>query len=297
MSSGGTRIEAPKPDPAQTAYYDYMRQHQQALDNQAQAAADEEKANLAAVKSTGIAGYNTFKTNLLNQWKAGLINTDNVKQQFTGYEDRYKLGTGYTQQDLNSFVDAATQAQSGKTQLLAGQTYKDILGRQATESELQSFSDLYKTGDYKLSDLVNTIKSGSEYQKAHNDNYLTSYYDTMYGPQTTKTDEAGQIAKTGQRTFKYDTSLDPVFGGDAAKATGITPVASPTSFTGTPAEIEEFQQAQRQKRQFAYDAGLTALQGEIDKNVQRVKNEGGAEVQRIASTGQLMSNLTQGFWA
>ena len=294
---GGTTIEAPKPDPEQSAYYAYMRQHQQRLDQQAEAAAEEEKQQLAAVKSTGIAGYNTYKQNLLNQFGSGLLNQEQVSQGFKDYEDRYKLGTGYTQQDLNSFVDSASQAQAGKTRLLAGQTYKDILGRQATEAELQSFGDLYKTGQYKLSDLVGTIKSGSEYQNKFNDNYLSSYYDTMYGKQGTTTDEQGQTIKTGKRTFTYDPSLDPTFSGDIGKVTGISPAIAQTSFTGTPAEIEEFQQAQRQKRDFMYNAGLTNLQGEIDKNVQKIKNEGTREQQRIASTTQVLSNLTQGFWS
>ena len=294
---GGTTIEAPKPDPQQSAYYSYMLHHQQRLDQQTEAEQEEEKQNLAAVKSSGIAGYGTYKQNLLNQFNAGLLDQGQVTQQLKDYEDRYKLGTGYTQQDLNSFVNSAVQAQTGKTQLLAGQTYKDVLGREATQAELQSFGDLYKTGQYKLTDLVNTIKSGSEYQNKFNDNYLSSYYDTMYGKQGTTTDATGQTVKTGKRTFTYDTSLDPTFSGDIGKTTGITPAVSQSTFTGTPAEIEEFQQAQRQKRDFMYNAGLTNLQGEIDKNVQKIKNEGTREQQRIASTTQVLSNLTQGFWS
>lgn len=289
-------VEAPKIDPAQSAYFDYMRQHQQQLDQQAQSAADEEKNNLAAIKATGTSGYNTYKQNLLNQFNAGILNADQVTQGFKDYEDRYKLGTGFSQQDLNTFVDAATQAQTGKTKLLAGQTYKDILGREATQAELDKFGDLYKTGQYKLTDLVGTIKSSTEYQNKFSDNYLTSYYDTMYGKQGTTTDDSGQTIKTGKRTFTYDPSLDPTFSGDIAKATGIsTPTG--TTFTGTPAEIEEFQQAQRQKRDFMYNAGLTNLQGEIDKNVQKIKNEGTREQQRIASTGSILTGLTQGFWS
>ena len=297
MGGAAPSVKTPEPDPKQQAYYNYMLKHQRQLDKQTKAAADEEKANLAAVKSTGIAGYNAFRQNIQNQLNAGSIDVTNATQQLKDYEDRYKLGTGYTQSDINSFIDAAAQAQSGKTQLLAGQTYKDILGRSATQAELQSFSDLYKTGEYKLGDLVNTIKSSSEYQNKFNDNYLSSYYDTMYGKQGTTTDATGQTIKTGQRTFHYDPSFDPIFSGDLSKATGITPGAIATSFTGTPAEIEEFQQAMRQKRDFAYNAGLTSLQGEIDKNVQKIKNEGSAVVQRIAGNAQLMSNLTQGFWS
>ena len=298
---GGTRynVEAPKIDPAQSAYFDYMRQHQQQLDQQAQSAADEEKNNLAAIKATGTSGYNTYKQNLLNQFNAGILNADQVTQGFKDYEDRYKLGTGFSQQDLNAFVDTATQAQTGKTRLLAGQTYKDILGREATQAELDKFGDLYKTGQYKLTDLVNTIKSETEYQDKFNTNYLASYHDTMYGKTTgvrKSTGPDGKEVETKVRTFTYDPSFDPTFSGDITKSTGIS-TPSATAFTGTAAEIEEFQQAQRQKRDFMYNAGLTNLQGEIDKNVQKIKNEGTREQQRIASTGSILAGLTQGFWS
>jgi hypothetical protein len=294
---GGSKVNIPGPDPSQVAYNNYMLEHQKRLDAQAEASAEEEKAQLAAVKSTGTAGYNTYKQNLLNQWNAGILDQGQVTQSLKDYEDRFKLGTGYTQGDLNSFVDAATQAQAGKTQLLAGQTYKDILGREATSTELQSFGDLYKTGQYKLSDLVSTIKSGSEYNNKFNQSYLDNYYDTMYGKQTTTTDEKGQQVKTGKRTFTYDPSLDPVFTGDLAKATGINAGNLPTSFTGTAAEIEDFQQRQRQKVAFMYDAGLTSLQGQIDKDTQKIKNEGTADVAKIGANAAMLSNLTQGFWS
>lgn len=294
---GGTKVNIPGPDPSQVAYNNYMLEHQKTLDAQAQAAQEEEKANLAAVKTAGTSGYNVYRQNLLNQFNAGLLDSSQATQQLKDYEDRYKLGTGYTQSDINSLVDQATQSASGKSQTLAGQTYKDILGREATQSELSSFADLQKTGQYKLTDLVNSIKSGSEYQNKFNDDYLSSYYDTMYGKQGTTTDEKGQTIKTGKRTFTYNTALDPTFSGDLAKATGINTSDLPSSFTGTPAEIEEAQQAMRQKRDFMYNAGLTNLQGQIDKDTQKIKNEGTADVARIGTQGQLLSNLTAGFWS
>jgi len=297
MGGKTPRYEAPAPDPSQVAYNNYMLEHQKRLDTQAETSAAEEKTQLAAVKATGISGYNTYKQNTLNQYNAGLLDQTQASQALKDYEDRYKLGTGYTQNDLNSLVDTATQGQTGKSQLLAGQTYKDILGREATTGELSSFGELQKTGQYKLADLVNTIKSGSEYQDKFSNNYLASYYDTMYGKEATTTDAAGKSTKTGKRTFTYDKSFDPTFTGDISKATGIIPGADMGSFTGTPGEIEEFQQAQRQKRGFMYNAGLTQLQGQIDKDTQKIKNEGSADVTRIGAQGQLLSNLAQGFWS
>jgi hypothetical protein len=119
----------------------------------------------------------------------------------------------------------------------------------------------------------------------------------MYGKQGTTTNEKGETVKTGKRTFTYNTALDPTFSGDLAKATGINTSGLPSSFTGTPAEIEEAQQAMRQKRDFMYNAGLTNLQGQIDKDTQKIKNEGTADVAKIGTQGQLLSNLTAGFWS
>jgi hypothetical protein len=294
---GSKKTTVPGPDPAQVAYNSYMLEHQKQLDAQAQAQADSASAATAATKATGAAGYNAFRQNILNQFNSGLIDQTQAQQQLTDYEAKFSLGTGYTLNDINSLSAAATAAQPGKLDLLAGQTYKDILGRNATQAEIANFENLSKTGQYKLTDLVNSIKSGTEYQNKFNDNYLSSYYDTMYGKQTTTTDASGITLKTGQRTFKYDSTWDPTYAGNLATDTGINvPTVSGGSFTGTPAEIEAFQQAQRQKRDFMYNAGLTNLQGQIDKDVQKIKNEGSREVQRISSNTQVLSNLTQGFW-
>ena len=291
------RYEAPKPDPSVQAYNNYMMERQKTLDAKSDADALEATTSTNAIKTTGQAGYNTYKQNLLNQFNAGLIDSTQAQQGFKDYEDRYKLGTGFAQNDLNELVNQATQQATGKSRTLAGQTYKDILGREAKEEELTSFENLQKTGQYKLTDLVNTIKSKEEYTSKMDKNYLTSYLDTMYGEQETTKSPEGYNVKTGRRTFNYNSALDPVFSGDIAKATGISTSEMPTSFTGTAAEIEEFQNAQRQKRDFAYNAGLTNLQGQIDKDTQKIKNEGTKDVTRIASQGQLLSNLTSGFWS
>lgn len=291
------RYEAPRPDPTVQAYNTYMMERQKTLDAKADADALAATTSTNAIKTTGQAGYNTYKQNLLNQFNAGLIDSTQAQQGFKDYEDRYKLGTGFAQADLNELVNQATQQATGKSRTLAGQTYKDILGREAKEEELTSFENLQKTGQYKLSDLVNTIKAGGEYTSKMDDNYLTSYYDAMYGKQETTKGPEGYDVKTGRRTFNYNAALDPVFSGDIAKATGISTSEMPTSFTGTAAEIENFQNAQRQKRDFVYNAGLTNLQGQIDKDTQKIKNEGTKDVTRIASQGQLLSNLTSGFWS
>jgi hypothetical protein len=292
---GGPNIPEQKFDPSVTAYNNYMLEHQKRIDKQTEDQQAQDLQDVEAAKATGKAGYNTYLANVNNQYKAGLIDANAAQKQLEDYSNKFKLGTGFSQNDINVLQMQYTENALPNLQKLAGQTYKDILGREATSSELQNYADLAKTGQYKLTDLTNTIKGSQEYQNKFNDNYLSNYYDTMYGKQGT-TDVGGVPTKTGQRTFNYNTGLDPTFAGDIGKSTGVSFAGMPSSVTGTPAEIQAFQDAQRQKRDFMYNAGLTNLQGQIDKDVQKIKDEGTQAVAKIGTQGQLLSNLTAGFW-
>jgi len=292
---GGPSIPEQKFDPSITAYNNYMLEHQQRIDRQTEAQQTQDLADTEAVKATGKAGYNAYLSNINNQFKAGLIDNVAAEKQLQDYANKYKLGTGFSQNDINVLNLQYTENALPNLQKLAGQTYKDILGREAKAEELQTYADLAKTGQYKLTDLTNTIKGSQEYQNKFNDNYLSNYYDTMYGKQNTEMVD-GLEKKTGKRTFNYDTGLDPTFAGDIGKASGVSFASMPSSVTGTPAEIQQFQDAQRQKRDFMYNAGLTNLQGQIDKDIQKIKDEGTQATARIGTQGQLLSNLTAGFW-
>ena len=295
MGGGGINIPEQKFDPSITAYNNYMMERQKKLDADTDAQRTQDLADTEAVKSTGKAGYNAYLSNINNQYKAGLIDNVAAEKQLQNYAEKYKLGSGFSQSDINLLNSQYIENASSNLQKLAGQTYKDILGREAKESELQNYLNLSKTGQYKLTDLTNTIKGSQEYQDRFNSNYLSNYYDTMYGKQTTEMVD-GYEKKTGKRTFNYDTGLDPTFAGDIGKASGISFESMPASVTGTPDEIQQFQAAQRQKRDFMYNAGLTNLQGQIDKDVQKIKDAGTQATARIGTQGQLLSNLTAGFW-
>jgi tRNA A37 threonylcarbamoyltransferase TsaD len=82
----------------------------------------------------------------------------------------------------------------------------------------------------------------------------------------------------------------------ARKASGAASYSGLKTTTGTPAELEAQQQNVRDTRQYLYSAGLTNLQGEIDKETQSLKNEGTKQVAKIGAAGSLYSNLVSGFW-
>jgi len=295
MGGGGPSYPEQKFDPSITAYNNYMLEHQKRINADTETQRTQDLADTEAVKATGKAGYDAYLSNINNQYEAGLIDNVAAEKQLQNYSDKYKLGAGFSQNDINVLNLQYTNKALPNLQKLAGQTYKDILGREAKTEELQSYADLAKTGQYKLTDLTNTIKGSQEYQNKFNDNYLSNYYDTMYGKQNTETVD-GLEKKTGKRTFNYNTNLDPTFAGDIGKASSVSFASMPSSVTGTPAEIQQFQDAQRQKRDFVYNAGLTNLQGQIDKDIQKIKDEGTQATARIGTQGQLLSNLTAGFW-
>jgi hypothetical protein len=115
----------------------------------------------------------------------------------------------------------------------------------------------------------------------------------MYGKQ--ETDTAGK--KTGKYTFNFDKNLLPSYADTTKARAGIQLPNFADSFTGTPSEIEENLQNVRDTRKYLYSAGLTNLQGEIDKETQKLKNESSKEVAKINSFGSVASNLVSGFWS
>jgi hypothetical protein len=173
-----------------------------------------------------------------------------------------------------------------------GAAYEEILGRKATEEEKTAGLERFKGGYYQtVNDLKESLYKGQEYQKKFNRSYLDSYYDTMYGDEIKDAEGVG----TGKRTFKFDKNLLPTYGADLADRTKVTLPSFQDQFEGTPAELEQQLQNVRDSRQFLYSAGLTNLQGEIDKETQKLKNEGAKEVQKIAAQGDIYKSLVSAF--
>ena len=77
--------------------------------------------------------------------------------------------------------------------------------------------------------------------------------------------------------------------------TKVTCLISKDQFKGTPAEIEAQLQNVRDSRQFLYSAGLTNLQGEINKETTKLKSEGQKELQKIKGQGDLYKSLVGTF--
>jgi hypothetical protein len=290
---GGTKVSytPPPPDDTFSKYLSYQQEREKTLDARAEQEKAEAKAEEAARKASGAAGYGGLKTTTQQQLAQGLIGYESAANQLRDYASKYGLTP--PEQDISELTQQYTAALPGKRATGISAAYEELLGRQATAEELSKGQERFQQGYYgSMEDFKGSLTKSQEYQKKFNQSYLDNYYDTMFGKQTV--DEKGD--KTGQRTFKFDPKLLPSYGGNLADRTKITTPDFAEGFEGTPAELEAQQQNVRDTRQYLYSAGLTNLQGEIDKETQSLKNEGSKKVAKIGAAGSLYSNLVSGFW-
>jgi len=225
---------------------------------------------------------------------------DESKETFTfdpGYADSTKGAGQYLTNLQNMYQGEGGLLDKQRTSGIK-LAYQDLLGREATEDELSgamSNLQLQSYGGAGIQGLRDSIKSSSEYTKKFNDNYLDNYYDVQYGDQTT--DEEGN--KTGKRIFNFDATLLPSYSGDLADKTNVN-ITTGEQFADyfsegrTIAELESQQQNIRDTRKFLFSAGLTNLQGDIDKETQKIKNQGAKDIAKI-DQGTEMYKLLGGF--
>jgi hypothetical protein len=233
-----------------------------------------------------------MRSGIESQLRQGLISYNDATSQLRDYASKYDLAP--PEQDVSDLTKMYTE------ELLPGRrttgtkaAYEELLGRQATEEEVTKAQERFNQGYYSsVQDLKDSLTKGSEYQDKFNTSYLDNYYDTMFGKQGTN--EAGK--KTGQRSFKFDKNLLPTYSGtNLSSRAQVTTPDFQDAFTGTPGEIQEQLQNVRDTRQYLYSAGLTNLQGEIDKETQKLKNEGGKEIAKISSQGDIYKQLVGAF--
>lgn len=268
-------------------YREKATREEQRITAKEQAAAQAE----AARKASAEVGYDPFKASVESQLRSGLIGFTQAQDYLREYTTKYEMFG--KEGDINQFAKLYSEEVAPKRfETGLGAAYEEILGRKATEAEKTAGLERFKGGYYQtVNDLKESLYKGQEYQKKFNRSYLDSYYDTMYGDEIKDAQGVG----TGKRTFKFDKSLLPTYGGNLAERTKVTLPSFTDQFEGTPAELEQQLQNVRDSRQFLYSAGLTNLQGEIDKETQKLKNEGAQEVQKIAAQGDIYKSLVSAF--
>jgi hypothetical protein len=288
---GGTTVTYQQPD---TSKSDKLIQQQNELlkmqIDDAKADKKAEKDAAAAAKAEALTSFDPYKTMIQSQVGSGLISYKEGAALLEDYVADYKLSPQTkAYQALSDYYQKEVQPKQLKSQITAA--YKQYTGADPTEAELKEAQTGFSDQVYKsIDDLKDVLKQSDYYQEKFNKSYLDNYYETMYG-------KAKKDTTTGKKTydFTFDKSLMPTYAGDLKDETGVTLPTFKESFTGTAAEIDQNIKAIQDNKKFIYSAGLTNLQGNIDKETQKLKNEGAAEVAKISQESNIYTSLIGAF--
>ena len=319
MSSGGggtktVYMPAPAPpvqrDNSMAQMLAYMQGRESRAEARAAAERAEREAKEAARKAAGSAGLSDFQNLLQSQLQSGLITYQDAASQLEGYSSRYGLDPDAPTKAGQALGEYYTQSLRPERQVRGVERlYQDLLGREMTEEEKERYFkpvEADATGGYQgymgltagykdLQDVRQSLMSSEEYTNKMNDSYLENYYDTIFGKQTRDDKGAG----TKKRTFKFDAKLLPGYSDVAGlqSQTGITLPDYGEYFgeSRSVKELEEGIQGIRDTRQYLYSAGLTNLQGQIDKDLQKIKSKADVKRQKISSQGGVLQQIAGAF--
>ena len=300
---GGTTVEAPKESAEQREYYaqltrdiEYARQKKE---QQEQA----EAARLASLRSTGKANLGTYSDIFQKQLKAGALTSSAAADQLKDYQQRYGLEAGDIESQLQGIKQYELEQLPTQRETLVQRTFQDILGRKASGQELQTrLDEIAKSGGrLDVNAIADSLKGSDEYKEKVGGSYLENYYRTYFGPSEKETVKGLEGApdwqkSTGRYTVSTGSAFSPTLDEETQKKVGLKFGETPDKFTGSVGEIEQMQQKMRQRDEFAYNSGLTKLQGQIDSDIQKIKNKGTEAVAGISSKTGIYGNLVSGFW-
>ena len=297
MGGGGRSKSAPAPvympPPPDNTFKDFLNYSQQ-RDARLDARVDQDRIDAKAKDdariASGVAGFGGLRSGIESQLRQGLITYKDASSQLRDYAREFGINA---EEDVNKLTTLYTkELLPGRHATGIAAAYRELLGRDATEKETKDTAELFTGGYYSsVQELKDSLTKGSEYQDKFQTSYLGNYYDTMYGKE--ERDTEGK--RTGKRAFKFDKSLLPTYAEGTLGKAGVAIPDFKDTFTGTPAELEEQTQNIRDTRKYLYSAGLTNLQGDIDKETQKLKNEGAKDVAKIGSTGDMYKALIGSF--
>jgi hypothetical protein len=225
--------------------------------------------------------------------------------RFEGYTaDDWKAG-GYGWMDLDDDARAdyntkveRVRREAGKDPLLT----KSIKGR--------TYKAYTKDQVNRLNDLVSSGKTEDEYITSSTHTQRDRYFakDHTWKGVKTGVSKKDIDAWKGSKDYSFDPQkylkqVEVDKPKEDKKTTTTTTggtkkdESSFTGTTGTVSEIEEYLQNIRDTKKFIYTAGLTKLQGDIDKEVTKIKNKGARDVAEIGGFYDMAQGLTSGFWS
>ena len=287
-SEGATNVANRRLDIEQ----DEKRKIQERSDAQIKKAEDKETARLAS-GATGLAfgapGVVNYRTRIEEELKQGLITYEDAKGALEGYGSKFELNPEEAVRNLNTLY--IEDILPGRNAAAAAAAYKELMGTDITDEQKITTANLFKSGYYKdVQALKDSIIQSPAYKDKFQTSYLGNYYDTIYGEE--QRDDKGK--RTGKRLFKADSSLLPKYAAGTEGKAGVSIPTFSDEFLNV-AGIENREQSIRDTRKYLYSAGLTNLQGDIDKETQKLKNEGARDLALIGQAGDKYKLMSLAF--
>ncbi len=302
--SSNTTVQAPQESAGERAF-----KEQQAADlayaRNKQIAADKaEEERKSRLRATGLKDAGTYANIFKKQLQTGALTPERAKEAVKKFQETYGLEAGDVSNYLIDIENYELQQLPTQRTTLTQRLFKDLLGREASDQELkQRLGEIEKSGGKLDLDAIGTsIKASDEYKERVGGNYYENYLRTYLGPSEKELVKGKDGApdwykSTGKYTVSTIGQFSPTLDADLEKTVGLKFGDLAESFTGSPEEIEAMRQKMRQRDEFAYNSGLTKLQGQIDSDIQKIKNKGTKEVAEISSKSNVYSSLVSGFWS
>ena len=242
-------------------------------------------------KAAGEAGRGAYISNVKQRVSSGLIGEESAQKLVSDYYNQYDLAPDAT--ELADITQAYQQFAPKRREADLSSVYQRLLGRPATAAELAAGQSQLALGR-TVGDLEKDIESTSEYKKARPGSAFEAEQEARYGGPVLDTTGA----RTGTYKYNFGATNLPGLSADLIKQIGVTaPSFTGKEFIGSAEEIEGAKQAKNNYETFLYNSGLTALKGNLDKEISKYAQDqetertgktvkGQIDIEGIRQTGQ-----------
>jgi hypothetical protein len=243
-------------------------------------------------KATGQSGRGAYISNVKQRLSSGLIGEESAQKLVQDYYNQYDLAPDAT--ELADITQAYQQFAPKRREADLSSVYQRLLGRPATAAELAAGQSQLALGR-TVGDLEKDIESTSEYKNQRPSSAEEAKNEAVYGRPVLD-------PVTGLRTKTYKSYFSktalPGVSDDLQKQIGIkAPSFIGEEFIGTADEIEYAKTQRNNYETFLYNSGLTALKGNLDKEISKYAQDqetertgknvkGQIDIEGIRQTGQ-----------
>ena len=235
----------------------------------------------AARKASGEAGRGAYISNVKQRVSSGLIGEESAQKLIQDYYTNYDL-TPATD-ELTGVTDAYQQFAPKKRAAELNSLYQRSVGRPATADELAAGQSQMALGR-SIGDIEQDIQASTEYKKQRPGSAFEAEQEARYGGPVLDTTGT----RTGTYKYNFGATNLPGLSNDLIKQIGVTaPSFIGQSFTGSAEEIEGAKQAKNNYETFLYNSGLTALKGNLDKEISKYAQDKETERTEKTVKGQI----------